>query len=142
MSEEFNYSPTGYDFFDSLKGLQKIANEIIDPEHKIERVRKTLGIVMARQQIEKQFMVSSQRLFIKYPDESPDSRKLCNRELMFIGKLDAFAYMLDKDVPIDSLVLNFINSEVIGVDEKASKVLRTLTLQVPILALESCMEAA
>lgn len=142
MSAEFNYSPTGYDFFDSLKGLQKIASEIIDPDHKIERVRKTLGIVMASKQIEKQFMVISQRLFIKNPDESPDSLKLYDREFMFIGQLDTFSYMFDEDVPVDSLVLNFINNDVIGADEKVSKVLRTMTLQVPILALESCVEAA
>ena len=142
MSAEFNYSPTGYDFFDSLKGLQKIASEIIDPDHKIERVRKTLGIVMASKQIEKQFMVISQRLFIKNPDESQDSLKLYNREFMFIGQLDTFSYMFDEDVPVDSLVLNFINNDVIGADENVSKVLRTMTLQVPILALESCVEAA
>lgn len=142
MSEEFNYAPTGHELFDSLKGLQKIANEIIDPDQKIDRVRKTLGFVMAGQQIDKQFMVISQRLFIKTPDDAPDSLRLYNREFMFIGQLNTISYMFDEHVPVDSLILNFVDSDVIGADKKVSKVLRTMTLQVPILALESCVEAA
>lgn len=142
MSMEFVYQSTGHDLVDSMQGLQKVADGISDIESKIIQVRRTLGILSASALIQKKFIVNSWQLFAKHIDKAPDYRMLVDQELKFVGSLESYKYLLDEKIPVDALVLNFANPEVVGGEPEINKACRALTFQVPILAIKSCMEVA
>ncbi len=87
-------------------------------------------------------MVSAAQAFAKHPDYEPDDRILFDTELFFIGQLNQFGYIYDPDIPVDSLALNFIKPEVIGLSADESPAFKKLTLQVPVLSITSCVEFA
>lgn len=134
------YQPTGFEPVDSLKGLQVIADKINDPSAKVAHVRKALKLMGAGALLEHQFMVGANEIWAKQPDEPSDLIHF-TEGLLFIGQLDAFSYMLDPDVPIDSLSLNFTMPEVWGVASEDVEQFKALKFQVPVLAIDSYLSA-
>lgn len=134
MSHEFN---SGHGIIDSLQDLQIIADRINDPETKIGHVRQIMGILAARELIGEQFMVSSAMALAQRPDDDPSQRILFNRGMLFVARLESYNYLLDYGIPIDSLTLTFQEPEVIDVLPEDSPAFKTLTLQVPVRAIDS-----
>lgn len=134
-------SHTGLEIIDSLQGLQKIVDNINDPDAKFDRARKGVGWLGAGILLDHQFIVSSAQVFGKDPDTSPRERVLFNDGMFFIATLSSYGYLLDKDIPVDCLSLNFIDPEIIGADERDARLFRLLMLQVPVLAIDSCSSA-
>ncbi len=133
---------TGNSVIDDLRGLQMVVDQMDDPDLKIRRVRQGIELMPAFDLLEKQFYVTTAQTFTKHPNAPSSDRQLFTQEFILVGTLASFGYMLDQDVPVDSLVLNFKDSEVLGVNSHDSQVFRILTFQIPILAIEACIEAA
>ena len=141
MSSEFGLIPTGHEIIDALQGLQIMADNIEPVEQKIDHIRSAIAHLAARTLLGKQFMVSTLQVLGKDPDTEPDDRVFFNQNMIFIAELDSYGYLLDNGVPVDSLALNFLHPEVIGLDEVDEQKIRDFTFQVPILAIESCIGA-
>ena len=141
MSSEFGLNPTGHEIIDALQGLQKVADNIDREEQKIAHIRRAIGLLSARTLLGGQFMVSALQVLAKDPDTAPDDRVLFDQNMVFIAELDSYGYLLDNGVPVDSLALNFLHPEIIGLDEIDERKMRDFTLQVPVLAIESCCTA-
>jgi len=141
MSSEFGLNPTGHEIIDALQGLQKVADNIDRDKQKIDHIRKGITLLAARTLLGKQFMVSTIQVLGKDPDMAQYDRVLFDRNMIFVAELDSFGYLLDNGVPVDSLALNFLHPDVIGLDEGDEQVIREFTFQVPILAIESCISA-
>lgn len=139
MSSEFGLNPTGHEIIDALQGLQRVADNIDHVDKKIDHIRTAIANMAARTLLGRQFMVSSFQLLGKDPDNAPDERKLFDRNIVFVAELNSYGYLLDDDIPIDCLSLNFLHPEVIGLDDIDDRKMRTFTLQVPVLAIESCV---
>jgi len=141
MSSEFGLSPTGHEIIDALQGLQKVADNIDREDQRIAHVRRAIGFLSARTLLGGQFMVSALQVLAKDPDTAPDDRVLFDQNMVFIAELDSYGYLLDNGVPVDSLALNFLHPEIIGLDEIDERKMRDFTFQVPVLAIESCCTA-
>jgi hypothetical protein len=141
MSGELLLPPTGNEIVDSLRGLQMVADSIDDRDAKVAHVKKTLQFIDAWQLLGKQMMVSSLMTFGKNPDQGDDIRTFFKDEMLFLGQLNTMTYMLDDNIPVDSLALAFDLPEVIGVAPEECERFRVLRLQVPILAIETCVLA-
>jgi hypothetical protein len=61
--------------------------------------------------------------------------------MLFIASLGLFGYMIDQDLPVDSLTLQFVAPEVFGVPPEEVPKFKSLTFQVPVLAIDSCILA-
>jgi hypothetical protein len=136
-----HYESTGHQLVDAIIGLQIIADNSDDPDAKLRYLRTGLATVNARQLITRQFLVSSFQAFVQGPDMSPDTRSFYDSGLFFIGKLDLYRYLLDEEVPVDSLLLDFVQPEVIGAAKSDLAQIKQWRIQVPILAIESCIDA-
>lgn len=134
------FPPTGVERVDSLKGLQPVVDTIDNPDEKISHIRNTLGIMGTHDLLEHQFMVGAAEVWAR---PRFDSRRLIHfgEGFLFIAKLEAVGYLLDPNVPLDTLSLNFSDPEVWGVDELDAPDFKTLKFQVPVLAIDSCMSA-
>ncbi len=141
MANQFNLQPTGNEIIDGLQGLQIVADHIDVIDKKIAHVKGAMGLLAARTLLGRQFMISTAQVLGKDPDAQPDDRILYSNGLLFIAELDSFGYLLDHGIPIDSLSLNFLHPEVIGIDDRTERLIRGFTFQVPVLAIESCISA-
>lgn len=130
------YQRTGFEAVDSLKGLQVLADKIDDPTIKIEHVRKVLRLIGAPALLHRQFMVGANEVWASPAEASRDLLHFKDG-FLFVGQLDEFGYMLDPDVPLDSLSLNFNQPEVWGVNSEEAERFKALTFQVPVLAIDS-----
>lgn len=86
-------------------------------------------------------MVNTLQVLGKDPDSAPDDLLFYNSNITFVAKLGALRYLLDYDIPVDSLTLSFANPKVLGLDERDERKLRAFTFQVPVLAIEACISA-
>lgn len=141
MANQFNLQPTGNEIIDDLQGLQILADHISVIDQKIAHVKGVMNFLAAKTLLGRQFMISTAQVLGKDPDAGPDDRIVYNDGLLFIAELDSFGYILDHGIPIDSLSLNFLHPEVIGIDDRTERLIRGFTLQVPVLAIESCVSA-
>ena len=134
-------SPVGIEILDSLKGLQLIADRLDDPTVKSRRLKQGLQELSAGGLLEHQYLVSSAQVIGREPGAAPSEVVLFDLGLFFIATLDAFGYIRDYTIPIDCLSLNIVEPEVIGADERDAPLFRLMTLQVPVLAIDSCCSA-
>ena len=141
MAGELILPPTGNDLIDSLRGLQLVADQIDDPDRKIAHIKTAIGVIAAGQLIGKQMMVEAATIFARDPDHDPNERILFREGMLFIASLSVFSYMLDQDIPVDSLTLQFVSPDVLGVMPEEAPNFKALTFQVPILSIDSCMLA-
>lgn len=140
MSAE-NNSLTGLEIIESLQGLQKVADTIHDPNTKIDRVRLGIGVLAAGTLLKHQFIVSSAQVIGREPDAPPSDIIMFSSGMFFIARLDSYGYLLDEDIPVDCLSLNFVEPEIIGADVRDARAMKPLTLQVPVLAIDSFRSA-
>jgi hypothetical protein len=132
---------TGNDVVDSLQVLQVSTDILVDDDmRKIEQVSKVIKAQRAGELLGHHLMVSSSLVLAKNPDSSPQSRTLFAKGLVFEGQLDSYEYLLDNGIPIDSLTLNFIEPSVFGVEPEDEPFFRSLRLQVPVLAISTCID--
>ena len=117
------------------------ADQIDDPDAKIKHVRNMLQIVGAAELLGRPFMVDATEVWGKRPDTQRELIRFTDG-LLFVGQLKAFGYMVDPDIPIDSLSLNFSAPEVLGVDLEDEFAFKSLSLQVPVLAVARCTAAS
>ena len=141
MSTEFHQNSTGHEMVDALQGIQKVADNIDQAAQKIEHVKRAMSLLATRTLLDKHFMVSALQVLGKDPSSGPDDRVVFNSNMVFVAKLDSFAYLLDNGVPVDSLALNFSHPDIIGLDERDDRKLRDFMFQVPVLAIEACINA-
>jgi hypothetical protein len=136
--------PTGNDLVDSLRDLQVFLDSIDDIDKKIVTLKQGIHIIKAADLLGGQFMVSTMQTFGHNLDESPDNYTLFESGLTFCADLDAFGYLKDDGIPVDTLTLDFTNPDVFEAisDEQAHKRFRALKLQVPVLAIDTCMSMA
>lgn len=135
MSAE-NNSLTGLEIVDSLQGLQKIADTIPDVNIKLSRIRWGIGVLAAGSLLEHHYLVSSAQVIGREPDASPSDIIMFDRGMLFIAQLDSFGYLLDDDIPVDCLSLNFVEPEIFGADARDAKVMKPLIFQVPVRAID------
>jgi len=133
------YESSGNETVDALKGLQITASRIGDPEAKLARIRETLTVIRATQLLGDSLMISAQDVWGVHPDAAPGDMIRFRQEMVFIAELDAFGYMLDPSVPVDTLTFDFEAPEVWGVLPEDALAFRSLTLRVPVLAIDSCV---
>ena len=141
MSTDFSQNSTGHEIVDALQGLQKVADSIDYETQKINHIRQAMSLLATRTLLGKHFMVSALQVLGKDPDSAPDDRVLFNSNMVFVAELDSFAYLLDNGVPVDSLALNFSHPDIIGLDERDERKMRDFMFQVPVLAIEACINA-
>ena len=133
---------TGHEVIDSLQDLQVVANRIVTPDTKISHVREVMGVLATHSLLGHQFMISSGWVLGRHPDAAPDKRLVFSNGIFFVGELDTYGYVIDEDIPLDSLMLGFTHPEVIGVEPgEETEAFRNLTLEVPVLSIDSCMLA-
>jgi hypothetical protein len=135
------FESTGMETVDVIRGLQMTADQIDDPDAKIKHVRNVLQIVGAAELLGRPFMVDATEVWGKRPDTQRELIRFTDG-LLFVGQLKAFGYMVDPDIPIDSLSLNFSAPEVLGVDLEDEFAFKSLSLQVPVLAVARCTAAS
>lgn len=140
MAGELLLPPTGNEIVDELRGIQLIADMIDDPDAKIRRVRNTVRLVAAHQLLGRQMMVDAATLYAHVPFEASNEQYRFEG-LLFIAKLNIIGYMLDEDIPVDSLTLNFESPEVFGVSPEDNPSFEILTFQVPVLSIDRCLLA-
>lgn len=140
MSGELILPPSGNDMVDSLRSLQIVADTIDTPNDKIAHVRRAIRALAAGSLLGKQMMVDGVTVYAANPDAQPDERVIY-RNMLFIGRLNVFSYLLDDDIPVDSLTLNFDTPAVVGASQDDSSYFERLTMQVPVLAIDSCVLA-
>lgn len=131
---------TGTLIIDALQGLQLKADQATEFNRKVAVVKEGLGLVAARQLIGREFWVSSVQAFGKRPDDE-GYREYFKNEIFFMGRLASYTYLADPDVPVDSLAVNFIDPTVMGAEPDSYERIRQMTLQVPVLAIDSCHSA-
>lgn len=141
MAGEFILPTSGNEVIDNLRGLQLIADQIDDPDRKIAHVKTAIGILAAGQLIGKQMLVEAATIFAQDPDRDPNERILFGQGMLFIARLSVFSYMMDHDIPVDSMTLQFVSPEVFGVMPEEAPSFKALTFQVPILSIDSCILA-
>jgi len=127
--------------FESLVGLQKMADSIGDPFQKVEQVKKALGFMAARKLLDHQYMVNANLVLASKADMPPMELLKFSDGLFFVGLLDAYSYMLDPDLPMDSLALNFKQPDVIGILPEEVEAFKSLQLRVPVLAIDTFVSA-
>ena len=138
MAGELLLPPSGNEIVDVLRGAQLVADTIDDPDAKIAHIKKTVGFLAANQLLGKQMLVDAATIYAQSPYETARDQ-FRFQGLLFVAKLEVFGYMLDDDIPVDSLTLNFDEPEVFGVSPEDSPSFKILTFQVPVLAIDRCV---
>ena len=136
----FELPETGDLTIDKLQQSQIMADLLPRPELKIAQITDTIHFIGAVL-LGNQLMISAHNFFIKEPDAPPQDRIFMPNEMLFVAELNSYNYMIDPDIPIDSLILDFENPEVFNVDPADATRIRQTSFQVPILAIETCMAA-
>lgn len=132
------FEPTGNATVDSLKGLQLIVDTLENPKNKLAHIQYSLGRIGASSILEHKFMVNTAEVWATPPLDSRRFIHLPNS--LFIAELDTLGYLLDPSVPVDTLSLNFREPEVWGIDPEDALAFRDLRFQVPVLAIDSCLD--
>ncbi len=140
MSGEFILPSSGNDVVDSLRDLQIVADTMDEPDDKIAHIRLAIGLLAADALIGKQTMIDAAMVYAANPDAQPDEL-IIFRNMLFIGRLNVFSYLLDDDIPVDSLTLKFEKPAVVGASPDDSLQFERFSMQVPILAIDSCVMA-
>lgn len=138
-----NETITGNIIIDELQGLQRVIDGYDDFEAKLERVRQGIHLVGAHSLLEQSCLVVAHQALGKSEDDAPEDRMLYQDGLMFTASLDAFSYLFDRDIPIDSLSCNFRTPDLLEAQQGPEvEAFQRLTLQVPVLAIETlvCVE--
>ncbi len=138
MAGEILLPPTGNEIVDVLRGAQLVADTIDDPDIKIAHIKKTVGFLAAGQLLGRQMLVDAATIFAHSPFEMAGDQYLF-QGLLFVAKLQVYGYMLDEEIPVDSLTLNFNEPEVFGVAPEDSPSFKLLNFQVPVLAIDRCV---
>ncbi len=141
MENSYSHEST-LEIVESLQGLQKVADKIDSPDQKIEHVLRVCNFLHAHELLKKQFMVDSLQAFSHSINQPSTQLTLFQRGLIFVGRLDSFNYLQDYDIPVDSLTLSFSQPHVLDIDPEDSNTFQPLKLLVPILAIQSCIEAS
>jgi len=103
---------------------------------KFDIIKRATGQIATRTLLDKQFMVNTLQVLGQDPNSAPDDLLVYNSNITFVAKLGALRYLLDYDIPVDSLTLSFANPKVLGLDERDERKMRTFTFQVPVLAIK------
>ena len=164
MPYQFNQASTGNVIVDALKQLQQSTGRI-DSDDKLAYVTEKMKTFGAKTLLGGMFYISSDMVLGKDPGARLNARILYG-DMSFIAELGSFGCLslggaTSFDV-VDGLSLNFSNPEVIGVDNqldcrqntgcltagqqgeqsaRTNEQMRQLTLQVPVLAIEACLNA-
>lgn len=157
MSDYKPFGTTGNPIVDSLQGLQTEVCNRKSLEAKYGYLREALVDIPAASLLERNFTIGSGLVFGIDPRKAKEDRVLFNG-MRFQGWLSRMTYMYDPEVPVDALMFNFLNpkiistttvgdtlpnlaqaeSDIVRVESFDTARLRCLTLQVPVLAIESC----
>ena len=137
MSHETDVPSEAEDLIDWLIGIQKVANEILDVERKVGQVREALATLSIAPLIDQQFFIDCALIFAKDPDLATDERHMFPRGMAFTGRLDGFHYLLDYEVPVDSLTVNFLEPSIMDPDIERRDEFKAQTFQVPVMAIDS-----
>jgi len=139
MTEYF--PSTGHKAVDSLQGLQRIVSWIIDPEERLEHLQQGIRRIDTDQLIRHQFAVSAQNVLMNGSEDQEKERRPYPGVMMFVGRVSSVSYIKIPDTSIDSLVLTFRDSDVMGVSPERAEQLRVSRLQIPVLDIETCVQA-
>ncbi len=136
------YRPTGIEAFDSLRGLQIVADKIDDPSAKLERVAKGVKLLGAGALLGHPYLVTAHEAYAGPLGQTGNMNMVrLTREMTFISKLDGLHYLLDPDVPVDALTLNFAPPESWYTGPENVERFRDYQLQIPVLSLVAAMSA-
>ena len=135
---------TGNEVVDSLQVLQATSDALVRDEFlKRMHVGKMVELQPgADRLIGQRFLVGSNLLLAQRPGGDPKKRLLFEHGLLFEGILDSYEYILDNGIPLDSLMLDFVEPAVVGVAPEEETFFKVLKLQVPVLAISSCIDLA
>lgn len=127
---------TGNETVDLLRGVQLTARHIADVDNRIAKVQSTLNFIGAERLIGRELLVRCAWALAHEQDQAQNDHLLVYQPMLFAGQLDEFAYVVDEDVPIDSLTLDFTQPTLIDACQDGLKRIR---LKVPILAITECI---
>ena len=130
--------PTGVDAFDSLRGLQLVADRIQDPDARIKRIATGIGVLGCHTLMGHTYLVTARGVYAQLPDEPARTMRYLPGNVSLLGQLDELRYL---GAPVDELVLNFIGPDVWDVGSGAAEFLRSCNIRVPVLSLATAMSA-
>ena len=133
------YRP-GIETFDSLKGLQGVVGAIRNPDEKLKRVADGVKLLGAGALLGHLYLVTAREAYVGPLGQTGDVTRL-TREMTFISELDELRYLLDPDVPVDTLMLDFASPEAWYAGAEDIGPLRDCRLQVPVLSLATAVSA-
>ncbi|HVC36622.1 MAG TPA: hypothetical protein VNE40_04260 [Candidatus Dormibacteraeota bacterium] len=131
---------TGSETVDVLQGLQKVVNSMSSIGQRIEHLKRTINFIRAGKLFGNHFLVDAFMAIGKEEGMADQEYALYHGGLTFIGQLNTFGYFQDTDVPLDSLTLNFSDPELLVADQRDDLQERILRLQVPVLAIGTCLD--
>ncbi|HVW23658.1 MAG TPA: hypothetical protein VHB51_04230 [Candidatus Saccharimonadales bacterium] len=133
---------TGNDIIDQLQAVQKTADrEFSDPDSKIETITEIVRAMGAGAILDHGFFASTSVAYGLHPDMDPNNRIWYKDGITFTARLEEFRYAYRPALPLDSLMLTFVDPQIfeaIGDDQMAED-LSKLTIEVPVLAVDSCL---
>ncbi len=146
---------TGNETVDALQGLQRLADNIDNPDKKLAFIRSRLPVTQAGKLLGTRLFVGASDIFMQEADKPSNQKVRFTDRLAFMGGLCQITYMLDEDIPVDSLTLVFEAPEVFTViqngqnqlsstsevqqfDTARQETFRSALFQVPVLEIDAC----
>jgi len=128
---------TGVPFLDTLQFAQPLLSQIEDAGTKRQRAMRTVERTDAKDMLGRYFRVDTLMAYGRRPEAQPGELILYTARMRFVGCLAAFGYMLDSELPVDTLTLHF--DDPVLADVAPSEQLLAFSqqqLRVPVLAID------
>jgi len=139
MAELFPTS--GTEIVDELKALQYLTDKrSLTPSQKFDRIRKGAATLALHELLARQFFVNADTVLGQHPDASPNTLQVFRHGMVFVGVLDASRYMYDEDVPLDSLMLDFVEPDILEIETEDIPHFKEMRLMIPVLAITTCLD--
>ncbi|GEM_PF-4263853 len=123
---------------DAVQSLQRMSANVDSTDARMRFIMRSFGHTGASNLLGRPLMIDSSLALGYGPDDAPDTRTLFRRGLLFSGVVASYNYMVDEGIPLNDLAICFEDTSL--VEPGGSEQPVTLSLQVPVLAIRSCVD--
>ncbi|MDL2363336.1 MAG: hypothetical protein QFB86_03070 [Patescibacteria group bacterium] len=137
MSHENRLPFSENEIIPRLRAVQEVFMKNDDPIKQTENTKVALAALDLDQLLGETLLIDSSLAFARRPDESLDTRMMYPSGFMFLGRLIGYAQLVDEDVPVNAVTVNFSNPDIITLPSEEAIGMRRLQLEIPVLAINT-----
>lgn len=137
MPSPLEIPSTGNELLDELRGLQIMADGILEPDRKLAYVRQVLSLLPIDELLGRECYIDSSLVIAKSPEQDPNKRIMINEGLQFLGRSVSYDYSRGYEAVVDFLTLDFSEPEIVKSEQPEIESLEAHIFQVPVLAFDT-----